>query len=314
VTVNTILAAGLSPAWQKILEFEQLLPGEVNRAAAASACASGKVLNVGRACHRLGAATRTLTVVGGATGRAIQAEFATEGLSARWVEVARPTRTCITLLEAGGRVTELVENAAPLDPWEAAQFAAAFAEEATAADVAVLSGSLPPGVPTTFYARLLRDCPAAVVLDAQGPELLAALPHRPLVVKPNRSELERTLGRAIHTDGELNEAMGELHRLGAEWVVVSQGAGPVWVSHGNRRWRWAPLEVSRPRNPIGCGDCLGAGIAVALARGAEVPAAVPYGLAAAAENLEGLLPARLDPQRVAARCSAPGDRAASESS
>lgn len=307
-----IIAAGLSPAWQRILEFDCICLGEVNRATAADECASGKVLNVGRACHRLGATTRTLTVVGGATGRAIQSEFEREGLSARWVEVAAPTRICTTLLEAGGRVTELVQNAAPLEPSEVARFSAAFAAEAAAAAVVVLSGSLPPGVPATFYAELLRDCPAPAVLDAQGPELLAALPQHPLVVKPNRQELERTLGRPLRSDGELQGALAELQLRGAQWVVVSQGAGPVWVAHGEHCWQWAPLEVAQPRNPIGCGDCLAAGIAVAVAQGAEVPEAVALGLAAAAENLQGLFPARLDPQRVAARCQGVRKRSAPE--
>ncbi len=42
-----IVVAGLSPAWQQILSFDELRWGEVNRARSAHWCASGKVLNVG---------------------------------------------------------------------------------------------------------------------------------------------------------------------------------------------------------------------------------------------------------------------------
>jgi hypothetical protein len=48
-----ILAAGLSPAWQQIVVLESLSVSEVNRARAVHWCASGKVLNVGLALHRL---------------------------------------------------------------------------------------------------------------------------------------------------------------------------------------------------------------------------------------------------------------------
>ena len=49
-----ILAAGLTPAWQQILSFDQFTLGEVNRARRSVWCGSGKVLNVGCALRQLG--------------------------------------------------------------------------------------------------------------------------------------------------------------------------------------------------------------------------------------------------------------------
>jgi len=40
-----ILVAGLTPAWQQILRFDDFRPGEVNRASEVQWCCSGKVLN-----------------------------------------------------------------------------------------------------------------------------------------------------------------------------------------------------------------------------------------------------------------------------
>jgi sugar/nucleoside kinase (ribokinase family) len=51
-------------------------------------------------------------------------------------------------------------------------------------------------------------------------------------------------------------------------------------------------------NPIGCGDCLAAGIAWGLYQGREPLASIALGMAAAAENLPALLPARINPARV----------------
>ena len=48
-----ILAAGLSPAWHKIVVLDRLSFGQVNRAREVHWCASGKVLNAGLALHRL---------------------------------------------------------------------------------------------------------------------------------------------------------------------------------------------------------------------------------------------------------------------
>src|SRR5262249_7617530 len=60
-----ILAAGLTPAWQQILQFDALAVGEVNRATDVQWCASGKVLNVGIALGHLGAESLTLAPLGG---------------------------------------------------------------------------------------------------------------------------------------------------------------------------------------------------------------------------------------------------------
>jgi 1-phosphofructokinase family hexose kinase len=289
-----IVAAGLSPAWQRIMQFARLTPGEVNRAAQVVECASGKVLNVGRAVQQLGIAVRTVAPIGGATGEAIAAEFAREQLAASWVRTAAPTRTCTTLLDTEqGTVTELVENAGPLTEVEVDAFISEFRIAAEQAELVALTGSLPPGVPRDCYARLMKMTPARAILDARGPELLAALLRRPFLVKPNRSELEQTCKRSLADEAALLAAMRHLNRLGAEWVLVTQGAGPAWLTSRQETYRFDPPLLERPVNPIGCGDCLTAGIAVAMTAGRPLPEAVAYGLAAASQNAAELLPARL---------------------
>jgi 1-phosphofructokinase family hexose kinase len=319
-----ILAAGLSPAWQQIVTLDDLKVGEVNRASGVQWCASGKVLNVGMALHFLAGrradvdgtngsqqaanrrsrdeapiVARTLALVGGSTGEAIRQEFANHHVSARWIESKSPTRVCTTLLVATTRATtELVENAHPISDNELTRFRKAYCEEASAANVVVLTGSFPVGTPPTLYCDLLAATPGRVVLDAQGEPLLAALEGRPFVVKPNREELGNTLRRSIATDDELHTAMQELCRRGATWVVVTQGKERVWIA-SEREILSAATPAVAVVNPIGCGDCLAAGIATGLAAGEDLPEAVLTGMAAAANNVTLLLPARLNVDRVA---------------
>ncbi|MCA9052287.1 MAG: bifunctional hydroxymethylpyrimidine kinase/phosphomethylpyrimidine kinase [Planctomycetaceae bacterium] len=294
-----ILAAGLTPAWQQILTFDQVEIGEVNRAKQVQHCASGKVLNVGRACHALGASTVTLSPAGGVIGDAMAAEFQRDGLTARWIRTSGPTRTCTTLVDSSsGVVTELVENSARLSEGELEAFLQAYRPLAVDAEVTVLSGSLPPHTPVNFYSQLTSAASGRVILDARGPELLAALPLRPLLVKPNRAELEQTLGRSFDTEQDLLAGMDELIQRGAQWVLVTHGSEPVWLRSASVCLSYAPRPLDRLVNPIGCGDCLAAGVAAALARGLTVPDAVPLGIAAARDNARSLLPARLNRGRV----------------
>lgn len=296
-----ILAAGLSPAWQQILLFDKFAVGQVNRARAVTWCASGKVVNVAVALHHLRAECRMMTLVGGDSGRKIQHEMADFGLSARWVESSAPTRVCTTILDRSREVTtELVENAAAVPPEELEAFRFAFAEEAAKADVLVLSGSLPEGAPVGYYRDLLEGASGRAVLDIRGPELLTLLDRQPFLCKPNREELSRTVNRPLETEADLLEAMHEINALGAKWVVVTQGRAAVFVTSAEASYRLQPPSASVV-NPIGCGDCLAAGIASAIDEGCDVVDAVRRGMAAAAENLSQLMPARLDRDAVEER-------------
>ena len=288
-----ILAAGLSPAWQQIVCLPTLQHGEVNRASAVHYCASGKVLNVGIALHHLGGESLTLSPVGGIPATAIQQEFAQLAAPCRWIHTAAPTRVCVTVLETStGLSTELVENAHPLTAAEIEQYIAAYLEEVPRARAVVLTGSLPAGTPTNFYQRLLQSTPVPAVLDIRGPELLAALACKPLVVKPNREELGHTFGRPITTDADLHSALSELHRRGAQWAVVSQGGGPVCLSSADQILHFHPPRISLV-NAIGSGDCLAAGLAHSLTLGHDLPTSLRFALSCASHNATQLLPARL---------------------
>ena len=299
-----ILAAGMTPAWQQTLVFESLQEGAVNRAAEAYWCSAGKVLNVGVALHHLGGPQRTLASIGGATGRQIEADFQALGADGRWVWTQSRTRVCTTLVDRERRLTtELVENGPHVEEEEVVAFKTAFADAAAVADVVVLTGSLPAGAPKTLYRELLSANPCRAVLDVRGDELLHALEAKPFLVKPNRDELAATLARDLPSRTAITEAMAELRERGATWVVVTQGDDDVLVQGPSGTFACGTLATELV-NPIGCGDCLAAGLAWGLARGMNVPRAVALGIACAAQNAAALLPGRLSSEaaeRMAAR-------------
>ena len=290
---------GLTPAWQQIMSFRRLDLGEVNRAAEVHWCASGKAINVGMALAALGVPVHTLSPAGGWSGQAMRAEFAERRLPATWAPTAAPTRVCTTILNEGdGASTELVGNAAPLTEAELNDFAMSYHDLIGQADFAVLTGSLPTGTPPTFYRTLLERTKCPVLLDARGPELLAALACQPRVVKPNREELALTVGRPLADRDAILAAMRELIERGARSVVVTAGKDAVLVMEGSQTWELTPPTVMPLVNPIGCGDCLAAGVAWGLVRGDSLVNAVRLGMAAAADNITQLLPARLSLARV----------------
>lgn len=302
-----ILAAGLTPAWQQILTFDHLQIGEVNRAVQVTACASGKVLNVGCALHHLGAKAHTLCPIGGTTGELIRQDFATLGIPTTWTDTQTSTRVCTTLLDqATGLTTELVENSAALTPHELDAYVAAYSQLVTQAEFVVLSGSLPQATPRDFYTRLLEVTPCRVLLDVRGPELQACLKYRPWLVKPNREELAATVGRSLSNREDLIAAMQTLQQAGAQHVIVSDGPRTLLAAGPEGIAEFATIEVETV-NPIGCGDCLAAGLAVAAVEQKPWREIVRFGIAAAAENAAHLLPARFPRLGVEQRLSVDRD-------
>lgn len=302
-----ILSAGLTPAWQQVLVFDAFRYGEVNRAREVVWCASGKVFNAGIGVHRLGGRSLTLAPVGGPAVPQIEAEFAALGVPYRWVKTRAATRVCTTLLDrATGSITELVENGRSLTPDELDAFRRAYREEAARADVAVLIGSLPQGTPDGVYRKLIQQTPCPAVLDFRGDGLLSVLDLKPYVVKPNREELAKTVGRPLDDDDALLRAMRSLNDRGARWVVVTQGAAVVWVTSSEAIYRFHPPATANPVNPIASGDSMAGTIAWATGAGRPLPEAVRLGIAAAAQNVRQLLPARLNPETLEAEAASVG--------
>jgi tagatose 6-phosphate kinase len=298
-----ILVAGLTPAWQQIYLFNEFQVGEVNRAQQTWQCASGKNLNVGYALKQLAEngpdSVKVISTAGGGAGLLMKQDFQNENINTIWVETESQTRICTTILDQSTKVTsELVENSPSLTEQELNRFKELFQSSAKNATVVVMTGSLPEKTNPDYYSRLLETTSAKTILDIRGAELKLALNHKPFLVKPNREELESTLGKKIETTEQLLQSMRNLNQQGAEWVLISNGSKELWLTSSEKSYCFYPPEVEVV-NPIGCGDCLTAGIAWGIFQNSDdVPSAIQTGIASAVLNLGQILPARINAKDV----------------
>ncbi len=282
-----ILCLGPTPAAQRVMIFRRLTLDAVNRAHTTLDGAAGKSVNVAKVLRALGEAVVATGFLGGDRGEFIRQTLADRGATVDFVTVSERTRQCVTVIdEAGGAVTELVEESRPVSPAAYESLAAALGRHLPASRAVVLSGTLTPGGPVDFYRRCVEGARAAgalSVVDAQGAPLLAALEARPGLVKPNRAELAATTGRDLPDEPAVLAALRELHARGAQGVVVTAGAAPTLAFDGRTLWRITPPRV-RALNPIGSGDAFTAALAARLARGDDLGEACRWGAAAGAAN------------------------------
>jgi 1-phosphofructokinase family hexose kinase len=270
-------------------------PGRVNRALEVRERASGKSVNAARVAHELGSTVRVIAPSGGWTGKQFLEELVSAGIPASLVNVRGATRVCTTILE-DQQATEIVEPAPALSQAEVDELYHLAVNLLADARVLVLSGSVPPGVPPDVYARLAgnaKDAGVPVIVDATGAELLATLPSRPLVVKPNLTELAQTLGRRLESDADILAAAEEVRARGAQAVIVTRGPQPSLLVTEHGRWIVESPRV-RSINPIGSGDALAGGMAHGLSSGLELMDAALLGVACAGSNVTTPLAAMID--------------------
>ncbi len=282
-----ILCLGPTPATQRVMVFRRLETGIVNRAAETLDGFSGKSVNVAKVLATLGEQPLAIGFLGGERGDLMRSGLKARGIKNDFVEVQAPTRQCTTVIDqASGEITELVEESRPVPAAAYRKLAAFVRMHIRRSRAIVLSGSLTPGGPVDFYARCVRMANQAGVLsvvDAQGAPLLRALPARPGLVKPNRTELAATVGRKLQSDTDVFAAMRELHARGAQRVVVTAGAGPTLAFDGRGLWRIRSPRV-KALNPIGSGDSFTAALVWRLVRGDDLGEACRWACAAGAAN------------------------------
>ena len=156
------------------------------------------------------------------------------------------------------------------------------------AGTVILSGAVREDiVPADVYRRLASDLGAVgcqVLADLSGERLSKALAGGLTVVKVAHDELEAD-GRTSTTDvPALVEAMRRLVDEGASHAIVSRADQPTLLLSGDE-----VSEVLMPTLEVvdthGGGDSLTAGVAAALADGADIKDALTLGAAAGALNV-----------------------------
>ncbi len=288
-----ILCCGIFPALQRTLELKTLKTGTVNRVRSVTQSVGGKATNAARVLKTLGADPLLFGFAGGDTGAAIKHLLDEEGLEHAFVETNAPTRTAQTLLaDTADDFTELVEEGPALVSKDWKNLVKNF--QTLEKSSVILSGTLPAHAPQEIYAELIQATNTPVILDTSGAPLLAALEHRPALVKINAAELKKTTSKT-----DLEEAASELIAQGASAVGITQGADAALLVTPDETIRFSIPKVD-VKSTLGCGDSVNAGVAFALQKGSLLPEAFVFGLACGAANAQTALPGVIDPEQIAA--------------
>lgn len=276
----------LNPSFDKTVEVDALVLGEVNRIRSVRVDMGGKGVNVAVVARRLGLDALCIGCMGEQGAQHFTRLMDEEGLPHRFLTVPGAVRTNLKVVSRDGKgVTELNEPGAPLSGKAMEDFFALAKEEAARSEYVVLTGSLPPGCPDNTYGELIRAMGGTrCILDAGGPVLRLGVEAGPFLLKPNLAELEQALGAQLRTLRAIRDAALIFLRKGASHVVVSMGAmGAMYVSEA--RTLYAPALRVEARSTVGAGDAMVGGMLLGLQKSGDMAQAFRYGIAAGAASV-----------------------------
>ena len=300
-----IITVTLNTAIDKTLVVPNFRLGRRHRSVEQTTMPGGKGVNVARAIKRLGRPVIATGFAGGATGTRIVEALTGESILADFVRTSEESRTNTAVLDpTTGQQTEINERGPEITEQELELFYDKLLYLAQGAGLCVFAGSLPRGVPSDVYARLVRDVQklgVPTIVDTDGEPLRAAVRAEPEVICPNVLEAEELVGYEFAGPEDHAEAVGEMAALGAgeALMTVPDGCVARVLVDGEPQLLRARVEEQEVRAAIGSGDAFLAGYASARYAGAPAEECLSFGVACGAESVNHLGAGVIDPAAVA---------------
>lgn len=269
-----IYTVTFNPAVDYVVRAEEMLLGNVNRAAGEEIFFGGKGINVSVVLNELGVKSKALGFVAGFTGEAIEKGVAAKGIETDFIRLENGfSRINVKIKSGEGFRTETELNGqGPIIDEKALNALYEKLEGLAEGDFLVLAGSIPKSLPEDVYEKILarlQNKKIKAVVDASKDLLLNVLKYKPFLVKPNNFELGEMFGAALKTVPEIEKYGKKLQEMGARNVLVSMAGDGALLLDESGKTHICGVCKGTVKNSVGAGDSMVAGFIAGLERGYE---------------------------------------------
>ncbi|KRM99644.1 1-phosphofructokinase [Loigolactobacillus rennini] len=248
----------VNPSIDYIVRLPRLTLGQVNRMQYDAKLPGGKGINVSRILNQLTVKNTAWGFLGGFTGNFVQQKLTTEHLTTDFTPITADTRINVKIKAA--EETEINGQGPEITAAAQKAFKAKF-KQLKPGDIVVMSGSLPPALPESFYRDLIpliQAHQAEFVIDTTGQALLDTLSAHPLVVKPNQHELAALFNVNLDHDAAIVKYGRKLLKMGAKHVLVSMADAGAFLITPQQVYK-STAPKGKVINSVGAGDSMIAG-------------------------------------------------------
>lgn len=296
-----IVTVTINPAIDRTISVDRLAFEDRAYINSSGESPGGRGINSSSVIHSFGGPTLAIATCGGKAGRRFVEYVKACGFPVCVVPIKNEIRTDLTITDKQGLTVNLNEAGPELSKTEVARFERTVKATLDRASWLMLCGSIPPGVPDSFYGKLVslaRRKKVPTLLHASGEALREGLAAHPTIVTTNQQSAERLLGRTLLTHTQYFEAVEQIRTLGSESAVLSLGSRGAVAAFRDGFVEAVPPPV-QAICPIGSGDALTAAYTWAIVRNPDHVDALRWGVSAgtASARLPGMRFASL-PQTV----------------
>ena len=277
-----ILTVCPNPSIDCTIELDSLNVGMLNRIENKVETYSGKALNVAIGVARLGGKCVTTGFMFSSHKELFEKKLSGEGVAHRFVSVNGSARVNYKIIDKKSMLTEINdvgEMVSPDKQGELLQLVSGLSENSS---IAVISGSLPKGVESSYYNKLVKAVRKGqkIIIDAEKQNMLSATEDTEIyMAKPNLPELESFSGMTIRTKKDMVKASRKYFDRGVQNVLVSLGRDGAVLTNGSESY-FCRSESVAVNSTVGAGDSMVSAVSVGLKMGVDMPELLKMAVAA----------------------------------
>ncbi len=268
-----ILTICPNPSIDCTIELDSLNVGKLNRVDNKVETYSGKALNVSVGIARLGEECFATGFMFDAHARLFEQVLDKENVKHDFVYNQGSARTNYKIIDKKSMLTEINDRGEAVSQDKQTELIEKVKKLSSDFEIAVMSGSLPKGVESSFYGEVLSVIPknVKVIIDAEKANTLSALNSREIfMVKPNLRELEEFTGANIHTLQDMVKASRKYFDKGVRYVLISLGSEGAVLTDGTESYFCKSASVA-VNSTVGAGDSMVSATCVGIQKGVSMP-------------------------------------------
>lgn len=284
-----ILTVTPNAALDRVIFIDEFQPATDMRASRMVNYVGGKGLVASVALRTFEVDTLSLSFVAGSAGQALLNLLEGYGIRHDLIWLAGEMRIAHVISETRHhRHSHIIGGTLPVPPEAATDLLRRYQAHLVQAAWVIAGGTLPPGIPVSFYRTLTEMAHTAAVpilIDASGLPIPEVIPAKPTILKMNRAEFNQTFNASAVTLAELYEqgqALREREDLPAMILTLGQEGMLALTTTGSFH-AVAPMQTAI--NAAGAGDTVSAMLAWRFASGDTWPEALQWAAAASAASV-----------------------------
>ncbi|MBR7159659.1 MAG: 1-phosphofructokinase family hexose kinase [Clostridia bacterium] len=251
----------------------------------------GKAINTAVTLSVLGVPSTVLGFVGEQEYSQYDDMLSSRGITNRLIPSSPHTRTNLKIICDNGDITEKNERGFSPDKNSQLLLLDEVSRLTKTHDIALISGSLPPEIDSSYLLKIISRLTIPFVLDTYPTDIHDILKQKPILIKPNRYELAKILGETYDNEEEISSHAKKLLNYGVQNILISlDKTGAILIN--NQTCIYAKSPLLDTISTVGAGDSMIAGYIYSYLNGFDHTSTLINAVSAGSSHTltEGTLP------------------------